>query len=315
MIQGVDEVYPSELRQYDWTCACVECQYKPETFPSILSSDGLLVIDAGKPSQEFPVKRNQVDDDSTFSLLPRRFRDGSSIGLNISTSAQMDEMQLMALTSMLRRKGTPKLKIIDLREEPHGYVNGMGVSLYKCMNTSNSLNAINESDWLDSLKSKTLELHEVQFKALGSILETQTVTIEKATVRSEVEILGSEYMRYLVPDHQRPSDIVVDSWLNYYSKTTDTWIHYHCRGGLGRSTTFMLMTYIIQSRFEELDLKDCMDKVVGLGGSDLLSLPDCTNKRWKSKAFQDRMDFIAKFFEYARNKSGFASGASWTQWS
>ena len=62
------------------------------------------------------------------------------------------------------------------------------------------------------------------------------------TEQQVVEGLGLQYLRLPTTDHVRPRDSEVEEFVRIAAKLTrDTWLHFHCRGGDGRTTTFMVM--------------------------------------------------------------------------
>ena len=68
------------------------------------------------------------------------------------------------------------------------------------------------------------------------------------------------YCRFPTTDHVRPRDTEVDAFVAFASTLpTDTWLHFHCRGGDGRTTTFLVM-------------HDTMHNAPGVSIEDILTL-------------------------------------------
>ena len=135
-----------------------------------------------------------------------------------------------------------QLIIFDLREESHGLINGVPISW-----TDGENNFPNR-------KKSEIEIERDEEKKLslamqkGSIIINpyegpSKVTVETIQTEKEfVESLGYHYFRLPVTDHHRPSDEVIDKFISLIKNLPDDqWIHIHCKGGNGRTTTFMIL--------------------------------------------------------------------------
>ncbi|MDI9217757.1 GxGYxYP domain-containing protein [Clostridium tertium] len=217
---------------------------------------------------------NLVEDSANNNSLPNHFRkipdeitlkENQDINLkgldklNMSGSAQFSESAL----SLIKASIPDNFSIIsvDLRQESHGFINGIAVSW---KNSDNSAN-------------KGLSLPEVlstENKLLKSIkLDTPITfhnnkeTVVPKSVQSELELTKSkeiEYVRIPVTDGQVPTDDMVDYFIDFVSKLpNDTWLHFHCKAGIGRTTTFMIM-YDIMKNYKDVSLNDIIKRQVVL---------------------------------------------------
>ena len=91
-----------------------------------------------------------------------------------------------------------------------------------------------------------------------------------------------------------------------------TWLHFHCRGGKGRSTTFMVL-YDILRNGKHVSLDDIVKRQQLLGGSILLEISEKKAAEWKRDAAIERKRFIEQFYEYATSDKGYPQ-KSWTEW-
>lgn len=116
------------------------------------------------------------------------------------------------------------------------------------------------------------------------------------------------YIRIPVTDKEKPSDDMVDYFVQFVqSLPQNTWVHFHCEEGLGRTTTFMAM-YDIMKNAKKVNLEDIMNRQVLIGGQDLLD-----NKINTSTNAKERAEFIKKFYEYSlQNNNNFK--ITWSQW-
>lgn len=143
----------------------------------------------------------------------------------------------------------------------------------------------------------------------GKSVNTISEINNPENVQTEEELaksLGMSYLRITVTDHEKPLDDQVDLFVeSVRNLPQDTWLHFHCRGGAGRTTTFMAM-YDMMHNANNVSFEDIMKRQNLIGGSDLLKSED------KDES-QDRSDFMNKFYDYCKeNQDGFQT--SWSQW-
>lgn len=105
--------------------------------------------------------------------------------------------------------------------------------------------------------------------------------------------LGLEYIRLPVRDHWKPADEIIDQFVCFVKALPkDAWVHFHCHGGSGRTTTFLVMYDIIRNG-PHVNLKDIED--------------------WLNVGALKRLDIIEKFYLYVQDPDGYLS-RSWTEW-
>ncbi len=236
-----------------------------------------------------------------------------------SGSAQFSERTL--------KNVLPKMKgqiwIIDLRQESHGFINGLPVSWYYNLNRSNeNLNSdqvlIAEKDKLALIKKgSTITLHNITKKAEGKIKESEEKNVVVNRVDTEQELvnkLGVQYIRLASPDHHRPSDEVVDQFITFHQHLPkDAWLHFHCRGGRGRTTTFMVMNDILHNG-KKLPLQTIVAHQILIGGKDLFKISIEQSMDWKREPALSRGQFIESFYQYAISPQGYPK-TTWSHWS
>lgn len=132
-----------------------------------------------------------------------------------------------------------------------------------------------------------------------------------ATEKELVESAGVAYARIVVPDHRRPDDRAVDQFIALFRAVPPTgWLHFHCEGGVGRTTTFMAMTDILRNA-KTVSLEDIIERQYLLGGTDLANLRPA--RTWKQPYIEARLQFLKAFYEYARtNTDDYAT--TWSTW-
>lgn len=261
--------------------------------------------------------------------LPRHFRTTdnqqqlkasniSVAGLASLHAIGSGQFSLQQLKLVVKKIAHPII-VIDLRQESHGFVNGIPISWYGIKNWANygkSDNQIRatETNLLNKTKAakQIVVYSRIKKTKDGYVsginpaqLKVKTVANEKDVVKS----LGLNYHRFFVPDHSKPSDQQVDQFIQFIRKSPkDVWLYFHCRAGIGRTTTFMVM-YDIMENAKSVSLHDILAREKMLGGKDL-TLPAQGYKRLLAK---QRINFIRKFYQYCReNADDFKT--SWTTW-
>ncbi|MFC5720705.1 hypothetical protein ACFP1Z_11075 [Streptomyces gamaensis] len=225
-------------------------------------------------------------------------------GLRAAGSAAPSAQGLVAVAHRLPGRTVD----VDLRQETHLFVNGMGVSWFGRDNNAN-LDLGHAAVLTAEDKAKALLAHEssITFADIpkksvrqdGPVRDPKRVQSEEETARAA----GLGYLRLTVPDHHRPQDEEVDRFVAFVRKQSpDTWLYFHCRGGKGRTTTFMAM-YDMMRNAQRVGYEDILRRQQLLGGTDLLGADDTEGGQALA-----RKEFLRSFHAYARtNTDGFAT--------
>ncbi|MDB1940200.1 GxGYxYP domain-containing protein [Clostridium tertium] len=179
--------------------------------------------------------------------------------LNISGSGQFSESGL----SLIKNSIPNKFSIIDvdLRQESHGFINGIAVSWENSNNSANKGLSLPE---VLSVENKLLE--SIKIGTPITFYNTKDTVIPES-VQNEEELAkskGMQYIRIPVTDGNLPTDDMVKYFIDFVSKLpNDTWLHFHCKEGIGRTTTFMIM-YDIMKNYKDVSLDDIIKRQVVL---------------------------------------------------
>ncbi len=269
------------------------------------------------------------------AVLPKNFRssnDGFKIksdlsidteglaSLNISGSGQFSEKSLE--TILQRLDNPPNFYILDLRQESHGFLNGIAVSWYSNKNWDNvnkplSLIEKEEKSRLEEcLRLQQVKIFTIVKKdiATGMLIESlpEVVNVKSAITEKELASqLGLNYLRLEVVDHLKPTDTVVDQFVTLATSLPEPrWLHIHCAAGKGRTTTFMAM-YDMIFNAKKVSFEDIMHRQWLLGGKNLFDIQK--KKKWKAQHGMERIQFIERFYGYCRdNQDNFAT--SWSEY-
>ena len=247
----------------------------------------LLVIDA-------------VDD----ARLPKNFRIMDKHGMQVMGSAQFTRQQLIAIKNTINAP----IIIVDLRQEAHGFINGLPVSWYGKKNWANKGKAAasiiaDQQKLLATLNTQsTVTLYQILKKsAAGAIAKAQSIQLKPRQVYSEQQLaakLGLGYKRFYVTDHSAPSSAEVDRFKAFIKTVPkNTWLYFHCRAGVGRTTTFMVLYQLLQNGKHE-SLADILHYQIQIGGKDLMTLPAKTT--YKYILAEQRLALIKKYYQLAR---------------
>jgi len=246
--------------------------------------------------------------------LPKKFRVAEE--LHAAGSAQFSERGLLKAVEKMHGH---KITIVDLREESHGYLNGNAVSLYAkhdAVNAGLTANQIEkrENAWLKDLgRKKFATVYNIIDKSPdGTITNAKPQDFAVHNIATEAEIAANHhfgYRRIYVQDFHAPSAKSVDEFVKFVVKLPDNrWLYFHCRGGSGRTTSFMAM-YDMMRNAKTTSFDDIIARQVAIGGKDLATLPQ--ENEYKYPAAEERLVFLKKFYEYA--KSGDFS-KNWSDW-
>jgi hypothetical protein len=264
--------------------------------------------------------------------LPRNFRTTNGplknqkgerpnvAGLGQLYASGSAEFTAETLKSMLAKLPSP-VTIFDLRQEDHGFINGNAVSWYATNNWANvgkSSEAVvlGEKERLGScaVGGKAALSSDAAIKSNAATAPAEQVTI--GTVETEeklVTALGASYVRIPVPDHCRPSDKAVDEFIMAVrSLPAGGWVHFHCRAGKGRTTTFLVL-YDMLRNAREVSLQDIANRQSALVGDYNVLAIDSAAEGGKAGITEDRAAFVRAFYGYARaNPDG--RPQLWSEW-
>lgn len=260
--------------------------------------------------------------DSQDHKLPRNFRMAihesiqrpsiNLLGLNylrISGSAQFSEKTFHAMVNSILVDPN-QLIVIDLREESHGFLNEVAVSWTDGNNFANRNKTKTEIISDENARLKEC-LQEQEMKIIDHLGKSNTMIIHNIKTEQElVENAGVTYIRLPVTDHKHPSNEIIDEFVSMINHLpSDYWIHVHCKGGRGRTTTLLCMYDIIKNA-HQVSLEDILDRQCLIGGIDLTQIQKKNSER--SQDAKERLEFIREFYRYCQDIPDFHM--TWSEW-
>jgi protein-tyrosine phosphatase len=253
-----------------------------------------------------PTKPPLIDADNNFEL-PKKFRITKGLpNLNLVGSAQFSEQNL---NYIILHNLKPKY-IFDLREESHGFLNGIAISWYEKNNWGN-------------LHRTEQQINKIQNQLLASVKYLKKVSVYKTkpdkdlieippmSIFSERALAYKHNITYAhipVSDHRRPNDEQVDYFIKIVRQIPkEEPLYFHCRGGKGRTTTFMAMVDMMRNG-KNTPFEEIIRRQHELGGSNLL---ETTSEQFTYYA-KERLQFLKQFYIYCQqNKDNYKT--SWLQ--
>ena len=142
---------------------------------------------------------------------------------------------------------------VDLRQESHGFADGLPVSWHKKNNLANEGKtpeevALDEEERLAGISGVATTFVPRGKTDKGRV---EAVTFAPQNVQTEKEVAeaaGFRYVRFYVTDRTQPDTETIEAFLDFVeSLPGDAWLHFHCRAGHGRTTTFMAMYDMIRN--------------------------------------------------------------------
>jgi len=231
--------------------------------------------------------------------------------LHASGSAQFSRQGLKAI---LLKVASP-VTVIDLRQESHGFFDGDAVSWYGVNDWANrglsqDMVEADEKERLTKALDGPLVIASGKNAATAAMT---TITVHESLSEAQVvKAAGESYYRLSSPDHLRPTDDTVDRFIQITrSLPPDSWVHFHCAAGRGRTTTFLTMFDMLHNA-NTVTFADIIRRQALLGGEDLVFTPVDQVEEWKRDAYIERANFLRRFYEYAAAND---KSLVWSEWS
>lgn len=181
--------------------------------------------------------------------------------LNISGSAQFSDSGLSLIKEAIDKNFS--IIDIDLRQESHGFINGIAISFENEKNNANKGLSLSEV-----LSAEDGLLNSIKIGTPITFYNKKETIIPKS-VQNELQVANSKefgYIRIPVTDGGIPTDDMINYFIDFVkNQPKDSWLHFHCKEGVGRTTTFMIM-YDIMKNYKDVSLNDIIERQVLLSG-------------------------------------------------
>jgi hypothetical protein len=105
----------------------------------------------------------------------------------------------------------------------------------------------------------------------------------------------------------------IDDVVSFFDSTpSNTWLHFHCRNGCGRTSMLLAMLDIMKNA-PQVSLENIVKRQVLLGAEALLNVKVWENGTYTEQALKDRKEFIEQFYAFVsqRKEGGIQK---WSEW-
>lgn len=217
---------------------------------------------------------NLILDNLSYERIPDHFRTTCNLKilenknmningldtLNISGSQQFSKFNIDILLKYINT--SLPIVDVDLREESHGFVNGLPISWTNKNDSANK--GLSRNQVL--LKEKK-DLKSIKLKTPLTFYNHPDITINPNEVENESKLAKDKslsYIRITVTDGALPSNEMVDYFIKSVKHSPkNAWFHFHCKEGIGRTTTFMIM-YDMMKNYKVATSKEIIDRQISL---------------------------------------------------
>lgn len=131
------------------------------------------------------------------------------------------------------------------------------------------------------------------------------------------EVVAKEQGFEYISLYQERRDIPIKTMVDDLIKLVETlpkdgWLHLHCRGGKGRTTSIMVMIDILKNG-RQVSLEDIVKRHHLLGGINLFDTKVWKMGTYSKEQLLKRKNFIINFYKYVNDSDGYGT-RSWLSW-
>ena len=259
-----------------------------------------LILDAFKYNDTLPKHFRKTTDLTVIKDNKDLMLNGLD-KLNISGSQQFSGNNIQLLTKAIDT--SLPITVIDLRQECHGFINGFAVSWADSKNNAN-VGLTREQ----VISKENNDLKNIKLNEPISFFNNPKETMVVKTVKNEAELTKSKklsYERITVRDGGIPTDDMVDYFMGFIkNKPKDSWLHFHCKEGIGRTSTFMIM-YDMINNYKDVSADAIIKRQLALANFEDVTLKSFYNN--------ERIGFLNKFYDYCKT-NGDSFNVKWSEW-
>lgn len=200
----------------------------------------------------------------------------------ISASAQFSEDQF---TNHIYQNKNETITVVDMRKDLHGYIDGHPFSWYGMNNTYTELYTPEE---IESLFHKLRDTIIFPVNVCNKV-NKGCKDLEGKRVETEEEMIkrnGGKYVRFYVTDHSAPSEDELNNIVNWVKQNGHKRIHVHCRGGKGRTTSFLFIHSVL---FRGFSKEEALEYARQFSNYEL-EISEQDKDMWKYQRFKQRYD-------------------------
>ena len=240
--------------------------------------------------------------------------------LKVSASSDFSDSELDSLVSVLRQLHSGAITIVDLRNESHGLLNGNHVSRYGKYNWENigltpeTITAY-ETELIHSCLGKQKIVAELSSSNDYAPVNPRTIDVSSAETEEEAcRKRGVGYVRFTALDHCFANPKIIDDFLTFARNLPeDTWLHFHCQAGKGRTTMFLVFYDFLRN--PDVSAEDIIYRQYQIGGNYMLYQGDDPDEKpWKVELYKEKAAMIPLVYAYIQDSYQQGFPLSWAQW-
>lgn len=245
--------------------------------------------------------------------------------LNISGSGEMSKEGFRTAIAEIKKYAKGPIYDVDLRQESHGYFDGLPVSWYGLRDWGN---ADKNDNYAAIMKDEKDRLRAAQNNANGVTVadlvagsydkyakDPQVIKVTNAQTEEEVaNELGVRYFRITARDHIWPQPQYIDQFISFYkSLPKDAWLHFHCQAGAGRTTAYMAMVDIMNN--PDVSLDEILRRQYLIGGNYVAyTIAEPKPAQYKAPFYWDKARMVKWFYKYVQENKADNFQTPWSQW-
>lgn len=218
---------------------------------------------ATKSPDVFPITDDESSED--YAKHFRIIKD-----LNVAGSGQFTPAQLKNATDKIG--SDLSITVVDLRLEPHGFINSSPLSFYKKDGKINS--GLTTEETISEETNKLAQLNNENTLTLYDKNGNEVGTKDIERVYSEQTLcneLKLKYMRFATEYEEVPSTKTVDDFVSFIlNEPKNSFLYIHDFNGEARTTTFMAM-FDIMKNYKSTSFESIIEKHFKKSGFDLKS--------------------------------------------
>lgn len=235
--------------------------------------------------------------------------------LKLSASSDFSSKELDALVAEIRKHHDGPITIVDLRNETHGMLNGNHLSLYGKQNWDNI--GLSREQIVEAEKEIIHGTVGHQIEAGGTNPGGRKTTLDVTSAETEAEACarkGIGYFRLTVLDHCFSDPRSIDDFIAFVQALPkDTWLHFHCQAGMGRTNMFLVFYDFLRN--PDVPEKDIIYRHFNLGGNFMYYKGDKENEEaYKVPLAQEKAEMIPLVYRYIQEQQPKGFKVSWTEW-
>ena len=240
--------------------------------------------------------------------------------LKVSASSDFSDAELDSLVTEIRKLHDGPITVIDLRKESHALLNGYHVSQYGKYNWANiglSRETIiaQEDEVFHGLMGQQLTMGEMSSK--NDYEPVNPITIDVTSAETEAEACakrGLGYQRFTALDHCFPDPRSMDDFITFARNLpADTWLHFHCQAGKGRTTLFLVVYDFLRN--PDVAEKDVVYRHYLQGGNFMYYQgDDADEKAWKVPLAKEKAAMVPLVYQYIQENLPQGFPLTWKQW-